>query len=285
MSMLRQRSLVWFIGVALLITVIWCGGWWWFTFLVSIVAVFGSLEFYRMASQAKIHPLSYFGVAWSLLFVLSPLLYQLSQKYDLPSPDVWAIPFLITLAVLISLIWLLFQLPREQAFNNWAWIIAGVFYVGWMTSYWVSLRIEFGRELVLLGLLVIVANDTAAFLVGKTWGRHRMAQNVSPSKTWEGAVGGFFAAIAVSLLMGIIYSLVLDYSLPLGYLQLVLMGCVLSVFAQLGDLVESLLKRNSGVKDSGNLLPGHGGILDRIDSLIFAAPVLYYFLMFSAGLG
>lgn len=151
--------------------------------------------------------------------------------------------------------------------------MAGILYVGWLSSYWVSFLMGAGRELVLWGLIIIVANDTGAFLVGRTWGKHRMAPNISPNKTWEGAIGGFLFAIASSLLVGTLCSL------PLNYLKLVLVGCVVSVVAQFGDLVESLFKRNAGAKDSGNLLPGHGGVLDRTDSIIFAGPVLYYFII------
>jgi phosphatidate cytidylyltransferase len=119
-------------------------------------------------------------------------------------------------------------------------------------------------------MITIMASDTTAFFVGRAWGRHRMAPAISPKKTWEGAIGGAMGSIIVATILGAVFSL------PLSYWQLVLAGCFISIIAQLGDLVESLLKRNTGVKDSGKVLPGHGGILDRIDSFIFTGALVYY---------
>ena len=114
------------------------------------------------------------------------------------------------------------------------------------------------------------ANDTAAFFIGRALGRHRLAPHISPGKTWEGAVGGVIASILASLILRAIFQL------PFNYWQIALLGVVVSIFAQLGDLIESLLKRNAGVKDAGQLVPGHGGILDRVDSLIFTGVIVYY---------
>jgi len=261
--MLRQRILTAIIGLPLLIAIIWFGEPW-FTLLIVTMALLGSLEFYRMASHSKIQPITYFGVAWVLLLVLSP-----------HCPHAATTPFLITSAIVISLIWLLFRSPREQAFNNWAWTIAGILYVGWMLSYWIDLRnLESGREWVFWAMLTTFASDTCAFFVGKAWGKHSLTPDISPGKTWEGAIGGLLAGIIASLILST------SFSLPINYWQMVLLGCVISIFAQIGDLVESLLKRNTGAKDSGKLLPGHGGILDRIDSLIFTGVVVYYCIVF-----
>lgn len=213
-----------------------------------------------MASQAKIKPITYFGMAWVLLLILSP---------HCPYPV--TTPFLITSAMVFSLIWLLFCSPREQAFTNWVWTIAGILYIGWMLSHWVELRsLETGKELVFWAMFTTFANDSSAFFVGRTWGKHALAPSISSGKTWEGAIGGLLASIVVSLVLSIIFPL------PFSYWQIALLGCIISLFAQLGDLVESLLKRNTGVKDAGKLIPGHGGILDRIDSLIFTGVIVYY---------
>ena len=104
----------------------------------------------------------------------------------------------------------------------------------------------------------------------KALGKHPLAPSISPGKTWEGTIGGLLISVIVSLALGI------ALHLPLDYWQMVLLGCVISVFAQLGDLIESLFKRNASVKDSGKLLPGHGGILDRTDSIIFTGVIVYY---------
>ena len=215
-----------------------------------------------MAGGSKVQPITYFGIAWVLLLIASP---------HCPYSD--TLPFLITSAIIVSLIWLLFRRPRDQAFTNWAWTMAGILYIGWMFSYWVDLRsLEDGRELVFLAMFTTFASDTSAFFVGRAWGKHALAPSISSGKTWEGAVGGLLSSIVVALILGVIFTL------PFSYWQIALVGFIISVFAQLGDLVESLLKRNTGVKDAGKLIPGHGGILDRIDSLIFTGVIVYYFL-------
>jgi phosphatidate cytidylyltransferase len=257
--MLRHRILTAVVGLPLLIAIIWFGEPW-FTILIAIMAVLGSWEFYRMTGRSKIQPITYFGMAWVLLLVISP-----HCPYSLTTP------FLITSAIVISLIWLLFRSPSEQAFTNWAWTMAGVLYIGWMLSYWVELRsLEAGKELVFWAMFTTFANDTSAFFVGRAWGKHALAPSISAGKTWEGAIGGLLASIVVSLILGMIFPL------PFSYWQTALLGCIISLFAQLGDLVESLLKRNTGVKDAGKLIPGHGGILDRLDSLIFTGVIVYY---------
>ena len=113
------------------------------------------------------------------------------------------------------------------------------------------------------------------FFVGRRWGKRKLASSISPRKTWEGAIGGLLSGIAGAF---IVFAILNVFSpLPLSYWQLILLGFLVSLFAQLGDLVESLLKRNLGAGESGKLLPGHGGILDRFDSLILAGVVVYYY--------
>ena len=275
--MLKQRVTTAAVGVPLLVFAIWFGIPW-FTILIAAAALGGTYEFYRMANFDRREPLLYLGLLWALALVLSP-------HYLHGSPDV--LPMVITATTLISLIWLLCRPSREKTFRNWAWTIAGVLYVGWMLSYWLNLRglgdgSEYGRNWVYLAMLTTFANDTGAFFIGRARGRHKMAPAISPSKTWEGAIGGLTCAILGAIVTAMILNLI---SLKLGapfvfkYWQIVLLGFLVSLFAQLGDLVESLLKRNMGVKESGNLLPGHGGILDRFDSLIFVGAVIYYYVL------
>jgi phosphatidate cytidylyltransferase len=257
--MLQQRLISAAIGLPIFIIIVWLGNPW-FALLLAIIAILGSIEFYRMTSHNKIRPIAYFGVAISFLIIISPYYPNFITK-----------PCILTFAIIISLIWLLFQSSKEGAFNNWAWIMAGILYIGWTISYWAELRnLEHGREWMLCSILTVMASDTGAFFVGKTWGKHYLAPTISPKKTWEGAIGGLLCSIIASIILGIVFSL------PLNYWGLVLLGFIISTLAQLGDLVESLLKRNTSVKDSGNLIPGHGGILDRIDSFIFTGVAVYY---------
>jgi len=267
--MLKQRIITALIGIPLLIAVIWFGEPW-FTVLVAIWGVLAAFEFYRLVAASKVSPLTYFGLVWTLLFILSS-----HFDYEIVTP------ILLTSAVVLSLIWLLLRPQKEAAFAGWAWTIAGILYVGWLLSYLVALRnidpvnLEVGRNWVFFALFTNFGSDTAAFFAGRAWGKHHLAPSISPGKTWEGAIAGVLGAIIVSLV------LVTLFDLPLGYGQAILLGLLVSIFGQLGDLAESLFKRNVGVKESGKLVPGHGGLLDRMDSVVFVGVVVYYYVLFA----
>lgn len=247
-----------------LITIVWFGGSCAFAVLVGIVALLGIKEFYGVVARLDGRQVLLFGFLFTSLFIVD-------AYFDYPNAYTIS---LFAAVVVLPLIWLSFRFPRGEAFIYWEWMLAGVLYVGWMLGYYVALRgLDQGREWVLLVLLSIFACDTAAFFVGRAMGKHPMAPAISPGKTWEGAVGGFFTAPAAAL---IIYTLLsIDDT---NYVHVIIIGCLIGVFAQLGDLLESLLKRRAGVKDSGSLIPGHGGILDRIDSLVFNGLIIYYYL-------
>jgi phosphatidate cytidylyltransferase len=220
-----------------------------------------------MANFDRKEPLIYLGLLWALALVLSP---------HYRNPDV--LPIVITATMLVSLIGLLLRPPREKAFHDWAWAIVGALYVGWMLSYWLNLRgLEDGRNWVYLAMLTTFANDTGAFFIGRARGKHKLAPTISPAKTWEGAIGGLISAIMAAIIITMVLNLISPFTFK--YWRIILLGFLVSLFAQLGDLVESLLKRNMGVKESGSLLPGHGGILDRFDSLIFIGAVVYYYVI------
>lgn len=133
----------------------------------------------------------------------------------------------------------------------------------------------YGAPLVLAMFIMIWLNDTGAFCVGSLIGRHRLFERISPKKSWEGFWGGMLFCVASAFLIKYCFG---DYSTGMGIWQLLGMGVIVSVFSTWGDLVESLIKRTIGVKDSGTLLPGHGGILDRIDSLLVTAPAVFIYL-------
>ena len=132
--------------------------------------------------------------------------------------------------------------------------------------------VNLGRDWLLFALLVTFATDTGAFLTGRAIGRYKMAPAISPNKTWEGAIGGFILAVLASLALGQLLNL------ELAHWQQGLIGATVGVVSQLGDLSESTLKRVSQVKDAGSIIPGHGGILDRVDSLVLSIPAVYYLL-------
>ncbi len=266
--MLKKRVITSLCGIPLLVSAVWFDKPLpWFTVLVAICGLLAAYEFYRMVNPSRVPSVAYFGLIWVLLFIVSPHL-----DHD------FLTPLLLTSAVILSLIWLLLRQQKEGAFIGWVWTIAGIVYVGWLLSYLVALRgLDDGRNWVFFVFLATFGSDTAAFFIGRVVGRHRLAPQISPAKTWEGAIGGVLGAIIVSLL----FTLPTPLSLPLSYGQAILLGLLVSIFGQLGDLVESLLKRNMGVKDSGRLIPGHGGALDRIDSIVFAGIVVYYYVIWA----
>jgi phosphatidate cytidylyltransferase len=215
----------------------------------------------------------------TLFFILSrdsTLLSILNPYFDVNQ----RMPLILTSIVIISLIWLLLRPHKENAFAAWAWTIAGVTYLGWLLGYLVALRyLNDGRNWVFFALFVTFTSDSTAFFVGRTWGRHYLSPPISPAKTWEGAIGGVLGSIILSLF----FTLPTPLNLPLNYGQAMLLGLLVSILGQLGDLVKSLFKRNMGVKDSGKLLPGHGGVLDRTDSVVFAGVVVYYYALLISG--
>ena len=167
----------------------------------------------------------------------------------------------------------------ERPWLGFLFLLLGPVYVGFLLGHGLAMRDlsgdagDSGCSWLLFTLLVVFACDTGALAVGRLLGRHRMAPRVSPNKTWEGAAGGLAASVGAALLVGLVFGL----SVPLW--QQAFIGAVAGVAAQVGDLFESALKRAANVKDSGSIMPGHGGILDRMDSILFALPAVFYMLL------
>jgi len=273
--MVRKRLLTALCGLPLLIAAVWFDvPLPWFTVLAAVWGLLAAWEFYRIVGVSRVVPLTVFGMVWTLLFILRP-----HFNYE-PATAI-----LLISAVALSLLLLVFIPNREGLFATWAGTVAGILYVGWLLSYLVALRLEpgalafpeAGRNFTFLAFFATFGSDTMAYFIGRAIGRHKMAPRVSPAKTWEGAVAGLFGAVAVTLL----FKLPTPRPLPLNYWQAVLLGLLVSVFGQCGDLVESRLKRSAGVKESGRLMPGHGGLLDRMDSLVFAGVVVYFYYIFT----
>lgn len=178
--------------------------------------------------------------------------------------------------VLVSLLHIL---HGQHSVAGLASSVFGLFYVGWFGAHGLLLlRTEHvGAGLVTILLMVVMVTDSVAFAVGRTLGRTKMAPKVSPNKTWEGAIAGFAAAVAGMAVLYVARHAMPQAGLPEWSLSAYLgTGGVLSIVSQIGDLTESCLKRDAGVKDSGSFFPGHGGVLDRCDGFLFATPVLYY---------
>ena len=257
--MLAKRVISAFIMGPLILGFVYLGGLWYWA-LVTAVAIGAGYEYLRLVSQAG-ERVDY------LLTVLLILLIMVGALY--PS---WAlIRGGMTLLLAFSLLWQMARDGGHLPVVSWALSLGGAFYVGFLLSHFVSLRaLPRGLEWTLLAFFPAWANDTGAYFVGRWIGNHPFAPRISPKKTWEGSIGGWISGMAVGTLMGAI--------LRLPLLHGFLLGLLISLAATGGDLVESMFKRWAGVKDSGRLIPGHGGVLDRIDSLLFSVAAVYYYL-------
>jgi phosphatidate cytidylyltransferase len=190
----------------------------------------------------------------------------------------WQVLFLVlALNLLILSVFVLARFPSDpQVFNTISKQVLGIVYIPVSLSLLVFLKeLEGGPLWIIWLLIVIFANDTGAFYTGTFFGKHKLAPNISPNKTIEGSMGG----IATAMVLGGIFSLVFFDSF---HLVLLTIPCsfLVAVAGQIGDLFESAMKRAANIKDSGRILPGHGGMLDRIDGLLLAVPVLYVYLVF-----
>ncbi|HEX7475502.1 MAG TPA: phosphatidate cytidylyltransferase [Dehalococcoidales bacterium] len=269
-NIFRLRLISSIIAVPIVAVLIWFGAPW-FTAFAAVWGLGGAYEFYSIVKRSRnLAPLTYFGLLWVVLLIISPHLTTVAH-FGTVTPS----SLLLTSAVVLPLIFLLWRRGKENAFANWAWTVGGILYIGWLLSYMVALRnIDDGRGWVFLAILCTFSSDSFAYLTGRSFGKHKMAPFISPKKTWEGAAGGAIAAVAASIF------LVWIFNLPVNYWLGALLGFLVSLMGQLGDLVKSLFKRNMEVKDSGNVLPGHGGFLDRMDSLAFAGVTVFFFVMF-----
>lgn len=262
-SQLRQRLLSAAVFIPILLLIIWFGPLWLFSLLIAAVALLGAIEFYRLATHGGWQPSVVLGVAFTLFFIA-----------DAYFAEPRATEILIPTAVALPLLWLLLRSRGEKTLANWLWTVGGIFYIGWMLGHFIPLReLEQGRDWVILALFTTFAADSGAYLIGRAWGRHSVVPKISPGKTWEGTFAGLIAGIAAAIALNAILGL------PISYWQVSLLGFLIAAVAFVGDLVESMLKRKGGVKDAGRLIPGHGGILDRLDSVVFTVVLVYYYVV------
>ncbi len=241
-----------------------------FAGLVALEVTFGLREFYRMMRGKGLRPYPLLGLLCGLGVVWKTFRPHQSQS-DL----------LLTGAVLVTLGLGLRRPDLKGRIEGMAVTLFGVLYVGWLSAHLVLLRelpwragmpYADGSAYVLLAFLLTWSCDTVAYAVGRAFGRTRPWTRISPRKSVEGAVGGLVAAVVAAFVARVWFA-------PfLGLRDAAVLGFAVGVFAQVGDLVESMLKRDARHGDSSDIIPGHGGILDRFDSLYFAAPVVFYYL-------
>lgn len=279
-----KRVLTAVILIPIVIVVLFRAPLWLFTLLVLGVALLAAREYFDIAEKTGFRPMRGWGYAFLVcVFVIA---YYPGHQYD---PMVWSDPGIVPIAALLLLIASPFILlvagMRRDTLSESLPASASSFlllpYVGLPLAMMVRVRAHWNGDAFLFLLMLLVwSGDIAAYYVGRAIGRHKLAPRTSPGKTWEGAIASVIGALIVGMVLFHFVVPIAGPSLvaPLWFVGLFAI-CV-NVAAQLGDLVESALKRGAGTKDSGSVLPGHGGVLDRIDALLFALPVglLFYAL-------
>lgn len=254
---MRQRVITGIIGAVLFIGLLYIGGWP-YTIFIMALAMIGLDEFAKMSGFRRSEPIVWFGYAMVVLFFVAMLRFDSALFLG---QWIWLTLFIFLLATVISKN----RIPITQAVSLWAaavYITYGFYYL------LITNQMEQGFAWTLFVLVTTWASDTGAYFTGIKVGKHRLWPAISPNKTIEGSLGGVAASVLIALLLA-------GFFLPIGYGQAALLGLVIAVSGQLGDLIQSAYKRHYGVKDSGQLFPGHGGVLDRMDSWLIVFPLLH----------
>ncbi len=275
MNELTRRVLFALVGAPLTVALIFIGGWVFAAALAGVAAI-GAWELFRMATAGGSEPLEIPGI---ILAASIPL--AVHASYLGVFRVTLTVAVLIFLALFAAVIWA--RGAEHKPLVAFSVTVAGVIYPC-LVAYMYPLRYHqyvvgaaAGTILVMFPVLVTWATDTGAYTFGRLFGKHKLIPSVSPSKTIEGAIGGLIVAVLGAWLYAQ-FLLTPFAQLGLSPTGILLFGLAIGIVGQVGDLAESLLKRDAGVKDSSRLLPGHGGILDRFDSLLFVLPVAYLLL-------
>ncbi len=249
--------------------------------LFLLVAAFGLgaglFEFYALTKKLELKADASIGYLGAATFFVAFL-------FDAPAqaPDLLLLTLVIFLILVLITQTFRFQKDFSKMLTGVGVTILGVLYIAFLGGFIVSMRVGFentiaphlSTKLLAFFFLVVMGADTGAYYVGKNFGKHKLAPNISPGKTWEGVVGG----LVLSSVFAAISSAAFFPDLP--YKVSVPLAIAMSIVGLFGDLAESAIKRGAGAKDAASILPGHGGLLDRLDSLLFNAPILYYFARF-----
>ncbi len=255
--MLRTRVLSAAIMLPIVALFVYLGGLWLFVLMAAVLAL-AAWEFGAMMRKGGFRP-----EALSLYLPLAVMLVLAQGRWDS------YLPLALTALFIITLSWQLLLPGRAAPTADWALALGMGLYLGWMGGHFLRIRaLDNGLVWIAIALVTTWISDSGAYFAGTWFGRHKLAPRLSPKKTWEGIVGGWLTAEIAGVLLGRLAGL----TVPQG----LLIGLAVSVLAPFGDLSISMMKRQVGVKDSGNLIPGHGGMLDRLDSLLFVVPAVYY---------
>lgn len=260
MVMLNTRVITAIIGIPVLLGALYLGGIYW-SILFTVMGVIGLWEYYRMMNQKGFTPFYMSGFCLLLVIIF----------YDYINNCGQLILFILTfLMVMYSVI----KYPKI-ILPDLALSLTGSIYLGYLLSYAIKIyNLPQSFSVILIAFLLSWAADTGGYFSGKIWGRHKLAPQLSPGKTVEGAIG----AVVLSIIVAGCFSIFAMRSISLAYI--LLLGLIAGIMAQFGDLFMSSIKRYFVVKDSGWIIPGHGGILDRFDSFLLVAPIVYYFFIY-----
>jgi phosphatidate cytidylyltransferase len=247
------------VGIPLVVLAVWHGGIP-LLVLIGVLIMLGIREMTQILAKLGLNPLLWLAVAGGLILLSGVYLY--GDGY--PGPTITIILFLHLIATVTFY-------PRYSLLDG-AGTLMGTLYVGLLTYLYLLRSLPDGWVWLIFMLACTWACDTAAYFVGTAFGKRKIAPVLSPKKSLEGAIGGLVGSVLTSYLFAYIYPFL---SVP----KMILLGLLVGVAAEVGDLLESAFKRQAGIKDSSMLIPGHGGILDRIDSSLFTAPLVYYFVL------
>jgi len=267
--MLSQRLVSALIIVGITFSILFLGPAWAFAGLIAVFMALALNELFLMIDKSK-----QIGVNRKLGLILGVLV-AVATYFDCKTPNEWFFIFVPAVCLIIFIIQ--FTKRDNSAVLSISVILFGLVYVSWFLSFFIRLRIvpvrpELSQPLLILYLILVTkSTDIGAYFVGSKLGRHKLIPRISPNKTVEGLLGGLLFSVAASLLY-------IKFLPSFSLTHLLILGFVLGILSQVGDLSESLIKRDCQTKDSGTTLPGLGGILDAIDSLLFTAPVFYFYV-------
>lgn len=265
--MLVKRILVIIVLLPIGLVVIYLGGWW-YAAMVALILGLASWEYVRLFRAGGLQPARWLVIPSAVVFVLV-------REWN----GFWGADWMVSLAVLAAMTvhLIAFERGRKSAATDFGVTLGGVFYLGWIGAYLISLRtLPQGLWWVLLALPIVWLADSFAFLIGRSFGRHKMTVRLSPNKSWEGFIAGIVGAVLGGALLALAWGYLGADPLVITPLRGAILGVILGLTTIFGDLGVSMIKRQVGIKDSGNLLPGHGGALDRIDTWLWAGVISYY---------
>lgn len=241
-----------------------------YTAAIALVLGLAGWEYTRLFRAAGLQ-------ASGILVVLSVVALSVSRALDTFTSAPWILTLIILVVMAYHLV--MFERGRQEAGTDFAITLSGSLYFGWLGAYLISIRaLPDGLWWLLLTLVSVWIADSGAYFVGRRFGSHKLSPRLSPKKTWEGFVGGVIAGTLGGLLLAALFRLLPWSGENIAVWHGAVLGAALAVITPLGDLGESMIKRQVGVKDSGSLLPGHGGVWDRIDSWVWAAAIGYYLI-------